>query len=99
MIVNIAVMTNMPICQTLSPNAASHGDVAGASMSVAMVGTKVTAPKMNAAAPARKVTTKTKPRIRNERHRVRRQLVTKARQTPAVVVPNSGRVKINRRFR
>src|SRR3954464_14507673 len=93
MIVNNAARMNIPICQTLSPTAASHGEVVGASRSVAIVGAKVTAPKMNAASPARNVSAMTRPRTRKERQRVRRQLVTKACPTPALLVPPHGTVE------
>ena len=99
MIDSNAVITNMPICQALKPTAAIHGDAAGLSRSVAMVGAMVKAAKAKRAIPAGTETTISRPGTRSVRHRVSRQLVTKASQTPADVVPNSGKVKINRRFR
>ena len=66
---------------------------------MAIVGAIVAAPRTKALHPAGKVTTTSKPRIRSERQRVSRQLVTKASHTPADVVPSSGSVKISRRFR
>ena len=99
MIVNSAVITKILICQTLRPKAANKGDAAGLTLSAAIVGARVTSASNTPTKPAGMTRMIRRRTMRSDRQRVSRQLVTKARQTPADVVPSSGRVKINRRFR